>query len=298
MRRDWLKLLALLVPVLTGCLSHTRKLQQPKLAGTVLNADAMQLVEAVNRRYEQVNSLSATVDFAASVGGNHKGQQTDYTSIHGYIRMRKPAMLRVLGYLPVVRLRAFDLASDGHTFTMLIPTRSRAIQGNNSITTPAANPLENLRPNIFLDSILIRSISPDWIVSLTNSSLDKLDPRTKQLIETPQYDLTVLKPGDRSSSAGLPQVDKPLRVIHFSRINLMPTEQDIYNANGAVETQVIYGPYQDFGGTQFPGTITINRLLDEYSFTLTVEKVEFNKPLTDDQFELEVPPNYKVQKMP
>ena len=97
MRRDWLKFLALLVPVLTGCLSHTRSLQQPKLAGVALNADAVQLVEAVNHRYDQVNSLSATVDFAASVGGAHKGKETDYTSIHGYIRLRKPQMLRVLG---------------------------------------------------------------------------------------------------------------------------------------------------------------------------------------------------------
>ncbi len=136
MRRDWLKFLALLVPVLTGCLSHTRSLQKPKLAGVALDADAVQLVEAVNLRYDQVTSLSATVDFAASVGGAHKGKQTDYTSIHGYILLRKPQMLRVLGYLPVVRLRAFDLASDGKTFTMLIPPRSRAIQGSNSVTTP------------------------------------------------------------------------------------------------------------------------------------------------------------------
>jgi Domain of unknown function (DUF4292) len=298
MRRDWWKLLALAVPVLTGCLSHTRKLQQPKLAGVALNADAVQLVEAVNLRYDQVNSLSATVDFAASSGGTHKGQQTDYTSIHGYIRLRKPQMLRVLGYLPVVRLRAFDLASDGHTFTLLIPPRSRAIQGSNSVTTKTKNPLENLRPDIFLDSILIRRISPDWIVSLTNSSLTKVDPRTKQLVETPLYDLTILKPGERSASAGLPQVGQPLRVIHFSRINLMPAEQDIYDASGDLETQVIYGPYQDFSGTPFPGTITINRLLDEYSITLTVEKLTLNQPLADDQFQLEVPKGYKVQKMP
>ena len=140
MRRDWLKFLALLVPVLTGCLSHTRSLQKPKLAGVALDADAVQLVEAVNLRYDQVTSLSATVDFAASVGGAHKGKETDYTSIHGYIRLRKPQMLRVLGYLPVVRLRAFDLASDGKTFTMLIPPKSRAIQGSNSVNTPGGQP--------------------------------------------------------------------------------------------------------------------------------------------------------------
>ena len=117
MRRDWLKFLALLVPVLTGCLSHTRSLQKPIVAGTVLNADAVQLGEAVNRRYDQVTSLTATVDFAASVGGAHTGKETDYTSFHGYILFRKPQMLRVIGLVPVVRTHAFDLASDGQTFT-------------------------------------------------------------------------------------------------------------------------------------------------------------------------------------
>jgi hypothetical protein len=297
MRRDWLKFLALLVPVLTGCLSHTRSLQKPKLAGVALDADAVQLVEAVNLRYDQVTSLKATVDFAASVGGAHKGKETDYTSIHGYIRLRKPAMLRVLGYLPVVRLRAFDLVSDGKTFTMLIPPRSRAIQGSNSVTTPAANPMENLRPDVFFDSILIQSISADSIVSLTNSSQTTLEPKTKQLIEQPQYDLTVLKPGERSPSPGLPQLGTPLRVIHFNRLNLLPMGQDIYNAAGDLETQVMYGPYQDFNGTQFPGTITISRLLDELKITLTVEKLDLNQPLADDQFELKVPDDYKIQKL-
>ena len=43
-----------------------------------------------------MNSLTATVDFAASVGGAHTGKETDYTSIHGYILFRKPQMLRVI----------------------------------------------------------------------------------------------------------------------------------------------------------------------------------------------------------
>ena len=298
MRRNWVRCLALLLPVLTGCLSHTRKLQQPKLAAAVMNADAIQLVEAVNKRYDQVTSLSATVDFAASVGGAHKGKQTDYTAIHGYIRLRKPEMLRVLGYLPVVRLRAFDLASDGANFTLLIPTKDRAIQGTNAVPKPSKEPMENLRPALFFDSVLIRSISPDWIVSLTNSSQSRLEPKTKQLIEQPQYDLTVLQPGQASATSGLARVARPLRVIHFSRANLMPTGQDIYNTNGDLETQVTYGPYQDFGGSQFPSTITIDQLLAEYRITLTVVKLVLNQPLADDQFELKVPEGYKVQWMP
>jgi outer membrane lipoprotein-sorting protein len=298
MRRDWLKFLALLVPVLTGCLSHTRSLQKPKLAGTVLNADAVQLVEAVNRRYDGVNSLTATVDFAASVGGAHTGKQTDYTSIHGFIIFRKPEMLRVIGQVPVIRTTAFNLASNGSTFTLTIPAKSRAIQGSTSVTTKADNPLENMRPQVFTDAIVIRGITADRIVTLTTSSTSTLEPKTKQLMETPLYDLTVLNPGRIDPAPGLPQVDKATRVIHFSRIDLLPVGQDVYNSDGAPETKVSYGPYHDFNGVSFPSTITIDRPLEEYRITLTVEKVIANVPLPDEQFEQTIPKGYKVQKMP
>ncbi len=298
MRRDWLKLLALLVPVLTGCLSHTRSLQKPKLAGTVLNADAVHLVEDVNRRYDEVNSLTATVDFAASVGGAHTGKQTDYTSIHGFIIFRKAEMLRVIGQVPVIRTTAFDLASNGITFLLTIPPKSKAVQGSTSVTTKAANPLENLRPQVFLDSIVIRGIAADRIVALTTSSTNTLEPRTKQLIETPLYDLTVLNPGRANPAPGLPQVDKPTRVIHISRIDLKPTGQDVYNSEGAPETKVSYGRYQDFNGVSFPSTITIDRPLEEYRITVTVEKVIVNLDLPDKQFEQAVPKGYKLEKMP
>jgi hypothetical protein len=298
MRRDWLKLLALLLPVLTGCLSHTRKLQQPKPAGMAMNADAVQLVEAINYRFDKVNNLTATVDFAASVGGAHKGQETDYTSIRGYIIFQKPKMLRVLGLVPVLHTHAFDLASNGESFTLLIPPRSRAIVGSNSVTNPAANPLENMRPEFFLDAILIHSIPSDRIVSLTNSSTTTMDPRTKQLIETPQYELTVLNPGQAGGPPGIARVFQAQRVIKFSRVDLLPTEQDIYDKDGDLETQVLYGKYQTYSGIQFPSTITINRTLEEYRIGLTVEKVIFNQPLPDDQFvPPKIPAGYKVQRM-
>ncbi len=297
MRRDWWKFLALLVPALTGCLSHTHKLQQPKLAGVALNADAVQLVEAINHRYDQVNSLTATVEFAASVGGAHKGQETDYTSVPGYILFRKPKMLRVLGLVPVLRTHAFDLASNGENFTLLIPPRSRAIVGSNAVTKRAANPLENMRPEFFLQAILIHSISPDRIVSLTNSSATTMDTKNKQLLETPQYELTVLNPG-KDGAPGVVKVFQARQVIKFSRVNLMATEQDIYNKDGDMETQVLYGPYQTFNGMLYPSTITINRPLEEYRIALTVEKITFNQPLPDEQFESKVPAGYKVQNMP
>jgi hypothetical protein len=233
------------------------------------------------------------------VGGAHKGQETDYTSIRGYIIFQKPKMLRVLGLVPVLHTHAFDLASNGETFTLLMPTRSRAIIGSNSVTNPAASPLENMRPEFFLDAVLIHSIPPDRIVSLTNSSTTTMDPRTKQLIETPQYELTVLNPGQAGGPPGMARVYQAQRVIKFSRVDLLPTEQDIYDKDGDLETQVLYGKYQTYSGIQFPSTITINRTLQEYRIGLTVEKVIFNQPLPDDQFvPPKIPESYKVQRMP
>src|ERR1700753_4301091 len=102
MRRDWIKLLALLFPVMTGCLSHTKKLQQPILAGPVLNADVLDLVKGINDRYDQIQSLTATIDFNVSVGGAHQGKQTDFTSFRGFMLFRKPEMLWVIIKVPVI----------------------------------------------------------------------------------------------------------------------------------------------------------------------------------------------------
>jgi hypothetical protein len=300
MRRDWLKLVALLLPVLTGCLSHTRKLQQPVLAGPVMNADALQLVARINQRYGQINTLIAKVDFTASVGGAHQGKLTDYTTTMGEILIRKPQMLRVVVLFPVLHSRAVDLASNGKSFTLLIPPKDKAIVGTNSMTKPSANPLENLRPDVFLDSILIKGISADQIVSVIHESTTTLDRKTKRLIETPEYDLSILSPAATppANSPAPALVSKALRVIRFSRLDLLPVEQDIYNANGDLETQVTYGPYQDFSGTKFPSSIDINRPLDEYRIHLTVNELTgVNQPLTDEQFQQTIPRGYQVTKL-
>jgi hypothetical protein len=297
MRKDWLKFAALFLPVLTGCLSHTRKLQQPMLAGKVMSADVLDLVSGINKRYETVSSITATADFSASVGGAHRGKETDYTSFLGYILFRKPQMLRVLILVPVLHTHAVDLASNGTTFTLLIPPKNRAIEGKNSVTKPSANPLENLRPNLFTDTLLIPAISPNQIVSVFHDSTTTLDRKTKRLIELPEYDLTVLSELSPAGSPPIARVAKPWRVIRFSRINLLPSEQDIYDANGDLQTQVLYSSYQDFNGTQFPATIAINRPIDEFRLTLTVEKVTMNQPLSDDQFQINIPRGMHVEKM-
>jgi outer membrane lipoprotein-sorting protein len=292
MRRHWVKVMALLLPALTGCLSHTRKLQAPKGPSVELTADAEQLESQVNRDYDAIHSMNATVDFRASVGGQKRGSVTDYNvSIRGFILLRKPDDLRVLGLVPVLHTTAFDLASDGKTFKLLIPPKNKAIEGSNTVTKRSSNTLENLRPGVFFDAMMIHGISPDEKIFLTTETKTTQDPKTRQMIEEPHYDLYTV----RAKPDGNELI--PERVIHFSRATLRPVEQDIYNADGNVETQVLYGPDSIFGSVKFPGTVTIKRPIDEYEIFLTIEKLTMNQPLSDDQFENKIPPGIQIQHL-
>ena len=57
--------------------------------------------------------MNATVDIDTTVGGEKKGKVIEYQEIRGYILAQKPKMLRMIGLLPIVRSRAFDMVSDG-----------------------------------------------------------------------------------------------------------------------------------------------------------------------------------------
>jgi hypothetical protein len=86
-------------------------------------------------------------------------------------------------------------------------------------------------------------------------------------------------------------------VIRFSRLTLLPIGQDIYDADGGVETHVEYGPYRQFGTAHLPSSIVIQRPREAYQITISVQKVLINQPLPDKQFELEIPKDYKVQTL-
>jgi hypothetical protein len=133
---------------------------------------------------------------------------------------------------------------------------------------------------------MIRSRQDDQVVALTQDSRTLRDPKTqKDVIKEPDYDIEFLSQPDG-------QVAHTLRVIHIGRATLLPYEQDIYNADGKVETQATYDNYQKFGDVNFPTKIVIQRPLDEYTLTITVAKATFNgEKLPEDQFKLDIPPD-------
>jgi len=291
-RRQSKTALLLLLPTLSGCLVHTRTVKQAKMPSVIKTATADELVQSVNEQCQAIHSLSATVEFQATEGGPRKGKEKTYTSFSGYILLRKPEAVRVIGLVPLLHTRAFDMASDGNTFKLLMYyPHDRVIEGSNTVTKLSPNPLENLRPKIFFDSLLINCIRPDELVTLTTDTENKIDPKSKQLMLDPQYDLTVVSRKPDSQQL------LPLRVIHFSRVDLQSVQEDIYDPEGAIQTQAIYGPMQQFGPHLFPGTITIKRPLEEFQIVITIQKVNVNLTLEDNQFEIKIPEGTPVKKL-
>src|SRR5438128_550614 len=84
-----------------ACLFHTRKIEVQQSTAPLLSASFEELVAKINAAAEQVKSLNATVNIDTSVGGEKKGQVTDYKQISGYILVRRPGMIRMIGLFPI-----------------------------------------------------------------------------------------------------------------------------------------------------------------------------------------------------
>src|ERR1700733_12548223 len=271
----------------TGCLFRTRVVEVRTSTAKLQTATKQELLERINAEATQIKTLNATVDIATSVGGEKKGKVTDYEEIRGYILVRKPDMLRMIGLFPIVRNKAFDMVSAGDQFKLSVPAKNKFYVGHNDVVNPAANPLENLRPQVIYNALLLPEIDPKTDIAVLEKSTEMIyDAKKKKELQQPDYVIDVIRrAGDDWYLS---------REILFDRANLVPHRQVIYDQQGNVATEATYQVYKDYNGISFPNVIEINRPQEEYSIRLTVVKLVMNEPLHDDQFTLEQPPGTEL----
>jgi outer membrane lipoprotein-sorting protein len=307
----WLLYSLLLAATLpsSACLFRTRVLDRQYSDRPLKSATQQDLIDYVNAESGKIQSMQATVDIDASSEDLKNGRATDYKEIRGYVLVRKPSMLRMKGLLPLVRNTAFDMVSNGQTFKLWIPPKNKFVIGSsNGDSSEAASTeagtsnngpngadsnkpekrLEKMRPQYIYEALLIPAISPDEIAVLENGYETVLDAK-KHRVEQPDYRLLVVRKGPNGNYLS--------RRIEFSRIDLRPYRQMIYDEQGNVATDARYLEYKDFSGSSFPGSIEIDRPRENYDLTLTMVKLEINKPLTDDQFVLEQPAGADVVRL-
>jgi len=241
-------------------------------AQKLLVADEAALLETIARQYRAVRDFNATVDMVPALGSAEKNHITEYKDVRAYILFRKPAAIRIIGLYPVVRSKAFDMTSDGATFKLYVPSRNAFVTGANEIIQPSPNKLENLRPQHFVDALLVRPVDLKTEKVLMENLTDE---------DQASYIVHVIHEHD-----GKLQL---VRTIWFNRLNLQMSRQLIFDDNGNILTDARYSEWKPYDNVAFPKHVEINRPQDEYGVVIDLVKMDINKGIADDKFVLEQP---------
>ncbi|MGC2697979.1 MAG: hypothetical protein WA738_19505 [Candidatus Angelobacter sp.] len=275
----------LTVLAINGCgfrSSHPVKMRTS--TATLKEATLEQLVQSININAEKLKTFKATVDIDSSMLEQEKKDKViDNPQIAGWILVRKPEMLRMIGLVPVVHTHMFDMVSDGRTFQLAIPPKNKFYVGSDRQSAkPSTRAVDNIRPQHIADAILLKPINPDKeIAVLENTTEIVKDQKSHKDMEQAAYAVVVIDKDEKGYYLS--------RKVIFSRTDLLPHEQDLYNRQGQLATVAHYENFSDYGGIPFPGIVSIQRPIEGYGITLSIVKMDMNAPLTDEQFVLTQP---------
>ncbi len=228
----------------------------------------------IARNYNAIDSFQALdVTLTASQGSVHEGNIKDYKSFPaGFIIFRKADSIRIRAYVPVVGNLALDMVSTGNSFRFLLPSKNTLFEGLNSAPAHSPNRMENLRPDAFLSSMLIRPVDSEIEVAMLKDDTDE-DNALYRLELNRKTPNGILVPG---------------RDIWFDREDLTIARQKIYDSRGNIISDTSYSKWQMFNGVPFPVHIDINRRIDGYGVAIELDKdkMEMNKEVPSSKFEL------------
>ncbi len=275
--------LALIYSVLLGtsCVARRRVITRNKAAPaqSLLTADKHDLLTLIERQYQAIDTLNATVDMVPAVGSVIKGKITEYKDVLGYLLFKKPDEMRLIGLYPVVRNKAFDMVSRGMDFRLFVPSKNQFIVGRNApFDVPSPNKIENMRPSVFLDALLVRPPGPQQ----RTASVDFTDE------DNAAYILHILDSGPDGELY-------VARDVWFDRLTLHIVRQMIFDPKGEIVSDARYSDWKIYDGVPFPKVIDINRPKDDYGVVLTLLKVQINEPMSDEKFALEQPEGTVLQ---
>jgi outer membrane lipoprotein-sorting protein len=261
-----------------GCLVRRLKIVRPGVKSTdkLQTATLDQLLARLQTWNQQIQTVTATVDLEPTLGTVLKGEISQLKDIRGYVLIRKPNMIRMFGLYPVVRTRAFDMASNGTDFELFVPVKNKFIVGKNHLDKPSPRKLENLRPQHIFEALVIAPPEKGERAVLENDT-----------DETNAYYIVHLL---REEGGRLLLT----RNIWFDRVRLSIARQEIFDETGDIVSDSRYNDYDDVRGVAFPKKISVMRPKDEYGVALTVLKLQLNETLGDEKFALTQPPGTEL----
>jgi outer membrane lipoprotein-sorting protein len=271
--------LCLICAATSSCIARRRLIPRAGNSKPLLAADLPTLLAAVKKQYDAIQDFSASVDMVPALGTTEKNRITEYKDVRAYIRYRKPSDIRLIALMPVVRGTMFDMVSDGADFKLYIPSKGRFIVGRNAIEQLSPNKLENLRPQHFLDALVVEPFD----LKTCKVMLDNFTDEDNAYFIVHEV---------RELADGSLQLR---RNIWFSRIDLTIARQMIFDDAGNPLTDARYSQWHPYDNVPFPKHIEINRPRDEYAIVLDLVKMDINKGIANDQFVLDQPEGTTLQ---
>jgi outer membrane lipoprotein-sorting protein len=258
-------------------LRHGKKVS-PGTAPVLLVATRDELSARIAGIYNAINSFQATVDMTPAIGSVYTSSITEIKDVRAHILFRKPAEIRILGQLPVVRTTAFDMVSTGNDFKVFLTSKNLFIEGSNSAPATSKNKLENLRPEAFLSSLLIHPAAPDETPVLEDQTDEDNALYVLHFVKkTPDGALMIA------------------RNVWFDRIDLTIVRQKVFNEAAETVSDTRYSKWQPYMGVLFPAHVDINRPKDGYGVILEIVGMQMNATITDDKFVLNQPEGAQLQ---
>jgi len=268
--------------VVTG---HTVVAQKP----VAKDATREELLEAYNLTARGTKTLNATVELKPTAGSKYSGVIDEYHEVKAFLLAARSAEIRVIGQAPVIGTTVFDMASDGDTFRVSIPSKKKFLVGPVAVERASSKPIENLRPQHLLDALLWPEIRKEESVTLREFN----DENARY------YILTVLRGGY--------QVEV-LREIWFDRSDLQVARLLTFGPKGFLLSDVRLADWQpadsaagqsapatpSIGAASFPRAIRIERPHDDYKLDLRITKVNLNEEIPAERFKLEQPPGTEL----
>jgi hypothetical protein len=279
--------LATLAAISCGCggkvvTGHTEL--APALRLVAKDATREELLDQYNQIARNTQTLNATVELKPTAGSKYSGVIDEYHEVKAFLLAARPAQVRMIGQAPVVGTTVFDMASDGDTFRVSIPSKHKFLTGLVAAEKNSSKPIENLRPQHLLDALLWPEVRKEEATFVREFN----DENARY------YILTVLRGGYQT---------EVLREIWFDRADLHVARLLTFGPKGALQSDVqLYG-WQPLdanasqsasstpanGASTFPRTIRIDRPHDDYKLDLQVTKIVLNEELPADRFKLEQP---------
>ena len=242
-----------------------------------------ELLGKYNSFAESVKNLNATVELKATTGSKYSSVIDEYHEVKVFLLAARPERIRMVGQAPVIGKTVFDMASDGETFRVSIPTKNKFIVGKTAVERTSEKPIENLRPQHLVDALLWPTVHKAEAVLFEEFN----DENARY------YVLTVLRGGYEAEI---------LRKIWFDRADLQVARIQAYGPKGTLLSDAHFANWQPIIGDQehaigttvngpaaFPLAMRIERPHEDYKLDLQVAKIALNQELDAERFKLEQP---------